>query len=188
MNKKKKNSSYSLHTSMTCSVSSHTTFRSRNFFFFFSRNRSAESLYGWKDREVFGQRVTEFLIAEEFHSPHKKIMERLASGQSWSGQFPFKKRSGEILMAVVTKSPLYEDGELAGFITVSSDAEIFNSINPQHPRPYPNRGKMRGLNLKKIQWQPHRPQIAQVPNISSSVTNLVRMYTLVLFFISLFWC
>lgn len=156
--------------------------------FFFSRNHSAESLYGWKDREVFGQRVTEFLIAEEFHSPHKKIMERLASGQSWSGQFPFKKRSGEILMAVVTKSPLYEDGELAGFITVSSDAAIFNSINPQHPRPYPNRGQMRGLNLKKIQWQPHQPQIAQVPNIASSVTNLVRMYTLVLFFISLFWC
>ncbi|KDO63545.1 hypothetical protein CISIN_1g038211mg, partial [Citrus sinensis] len=135
-------------------------------------NRSAESLYGWKDREVFGQRVTEFLIAEEFHSPHKKIMERLASGQSWSGQFPFKKRSGEILMAVVTKSPLYEDGELAGFITVSSDAAIFNSINPQHPRPYPNRGQMHGLNLKKIQWQPHQPQIAQVPNIASSVTNL----------------
>lgn len=141
-------------------------------------NRSAESLYGWKDREVFGQRVTEFLIAEEFHSPHKKIMERLASGQSWSGQFPFKKRSGEILMAVVTKSPLYEDGELAGFITVSSDAAIFNSINPQHPRPYPNRGKMRGLNLKKIQWQPHRPQIAQVPNIASSVTNLASKFLL----------
>ncbi|KAL9433619.1 hypothetical protein AB3S75_028447 [Citrus x aurantiifolia] len=141
-------------------------------------NRSAESLYGWKDREVFGQRVTEFLIAEEFHSPHKKIMERLASGQSWSGQFPFKKRSGEILMAVVTKSPLYEDGELAGFITVSSDAAIFNSINPQHPRPYPNRGKMCGLNLKKIQWQPHQPQIAQVPNIASSVTNLASKFLL----------
>ncbi|KAH9777721.1 PAS domain-containing protein tyrosine kinase family protein [Citrus sinensis] len=142
------------------------------------RNRSAESLYGWKDREVFGQRVTEFLIAEEFHSPHKKIMERLASGQSWSGQFPFKKRSGEILMAVVTKSPLYEDGELAGFITVSSDAAIFNSINPQHPRPYPNRGQMHGLNLKKIQWQPHQPQIAQVPNIASSVTNLASKFLL----------
>lgn len=141
-------------------------------------NHSAESLYGWKDREVFGQRVTEFLIAEEFHSPHKKIMERLASGQSWSGQFPFKKRSGEILMAVVTKSPLYEDGELAGFITVSSDAAIFNSINPQHPRPYPNRGQMHGLNLKKIQWQPHRPQIAQVPNIASSVTNLASKFLL----------
>lgn len=141
-------------------------------------NHSAESLYGWKDREVFGQRVTEFLIAEEFHSPHKKIMERLASGQSWSGQFPFKKRSGEILMAVVTKSPLYEDGELAGFITVSSDAAIFNSINPQHPRPYPNRGQMHGLNLKKIQWQPHQPQIAQVPNIASSVTNLASKFLL----------
>lgn len=131
--------------------------------------------------------MTDFLIAEEFHSPHKKIMKWLASGQSWSGQFPFKKRSGEIFMAIVTKTPLYEDGELAGFITVSIDAAIFYSINPEKPIPYQNRSKMRGLNLKRIRWHPPRPQIAPAPNIAPSVTNLVLMFTLLLFFLSL-WC
>ncbi|KAJ4712996.1 Serine/threonine-protein kinase [Melia azedarach] len=135
-------------------------------------NHSAENLYGWKDYEVLGRRDEEFLVAEEFHNPYKKIMERLASGQSWSGQFPIKQRSGEIFMAMVTKSPLYEDGELAGFITVSSDATIFNSINPENIRKNQDRGKLGGLNMKRIRWHPPRPQIAPMPQIASSVSNL----------------
>lgn len=150
---------------------------------FYFRNHSAENLYGWKDYEVLGRRDEEFLVAEEFHNPYKKIMERLASGQSWSGQFPIKQRSGEIFMAMVTKSPLYEDGELAGFITVSSDATIFNSINPENIRKNQDRGKLGGLNMKRIRWHPPRPQIAPMPQIASSVSNLVLMYT-ILYFLS----
>ncbi|KAK8307237.1 hypothetical protein V6Z12_D03G180900 [Gossypium hirsutum] len=56
-------------------------------------NRSAENLFGWKSNEVLGQRERALLIAEEYHAPLKKIMEKLISGQSWSGQFPFKRRS-----------------------------------------------------------------------------------------------
>ncbi|KAJ6326807.1 hypothetical protein OIU78_013818 [Salix suchowensis] len=57
------------------------------------RNRSAENLYGWKDYEIIGQSATELLIAEDHYAHLKKIMERLSFGQSWSGRFPFKKRS-----------------------------------------------------------------------------------------------
>lgn len=113
------------------------------------------------------------MIAEEFHPPLKKIMELLASGESWSGQFPLKKRSGEIFMAMVTKSPLYENGELAGIVTVSSDATIFNNV-----RAYQDRDKVRESNLKRIQWHPPRPQIAPMPHIVSSVSHLVLMSTL----------
>ncbi|KAK8578806.1 hypothetical protein V6N12_069150 [Hibiscus sabdariffa] len=90
-------------------------------------NRSAENHFGWKSNEVLGLRDTSLLIAEEYHAPLKKILEKLISGQSWSGQFPFKRKSGEIFMALVTKSPLYEDGRLTGLVTVSSDAAIFNA-------------------------------------------------------------
>ncbi|XP_056173957.1 serine/threonine-protein kinase EDR1 isoform X2 [Syzygium oleosum] len=138
-------------------------------------NHSAENLYGWKDHEVIGRRVDEILVAEEHFPSLQNIMEKLRFGQSWSGQFPLKKRSGEIFMAMVTKSPLYEGGELAGVITVSSDAALFNGIsldrsraNEEHANGLP---KSRGLNLKKIQWQP-RPQIAPIPQIASSVSNL----------------
>ncbi|XP_040987820.1 uncharacterized protein LOC121235540 [Juglans microcarpa x Juglans regia] len=127
-------------------------------------NHSAERLYGWKEYEVLGQQVAEVLVDEEYYEPLQKIMDSLSStGQSWSGQFPYKKRSGEIFMAIVTKSHLYEDGVLAGFITVSSDAALFNSIicseNPRtrdqdragQDRHQPAR-VLQGLNLKGIQW------------------------------------
>lgn len=148
------------------------------------RNRSAESLYGWKEYEVLGQEVAEVLVSEEYYEPFQKIMDSLSSStnagrrQSWSGQFPYKKRSGEIFMAIMTKSPLYENGELAGFITVSSDAALFNSIgSDQNLRTcdedrHQPRSVLRGLNLKGIKWHP-RPPISPGPQIASSVSNQV---------------
>lgn len=127
-------------------------------------NHSAEMLYGWKDYEVIGRCFWDFLIEEEYATAINKIMEKLRFGQSWSGQFPFKKRSGEIFMAIVTKSPMYEDGQLVGVITVSSDAAVFNNVNSNQPREP-------GFNMKRIQWQP-RPQIASVPQMASSISDL----------------
>ncbi|XWS48964.1 hypothetical protein CRYUN_Cryun13aG0122600 [Craigia yunnanensis] len=135
-------------------------------------NRSAENLFGWMSNEVFGQRDTELLIAEEYHAPLKKIMEKLSSGQSWSGQFPFKTRSGEIFMALVSKNPLYEDGQLTGVITVSSDAAVFNGINSENLGSYQDHSRLRRLKMKRIQWHPPRPQIA------SSVSNLASRFLL----------
>ncbi|TYI34686.1 hypothetical protein ES332_A03G025600v1 [Gossypium tomentosum] len=130
-------------------------------------NRSAENLFGWKSNEVLGQRERALLIAEEYHASLKKIMEKLISGQSWSGQFPFKRRSGEIFMALVSKSPLYEDGQLTGVVTVSSDAAIFNGLNSENTGPYQDHSRPRRSKMKGMQWHPPRPQIA------SSVSNLV---------------
>ena len=70
-------------------------------------------------------------------------------------------------MAIVTKSPMYEDGQLVGVITVSSDAAVFNNVNSNQPREH-------GFNMKRIQWQP-RPQIASVPQMASSISDLVLM-------------
>ncbi|XP_058009631.1 uncharacterized protein LOC110654774 isoform X1 [Hevea brasiliensis] len=135
-------------------------------------NHSAEHLYGWKDYEVLGRSVAELLVDEEYYAPLNKIVGRLSFGQSWSGQFPFKKKNGDIFMAIVTKSPLYEDGKLAGIITVSSDAATFNSTaNSENLRTHQDRARVPRINLKKIQWRP-RPLIAPVPQIASSVSNL----------------
>ncbi|KAH1267521.1 putative serine/threonine-protein kinase SIS8 [Glycine max] len=138
-------------------------------------NHSAETLYGWKDYEIIGQRVAKVLIAEENYASLQKILEGLVTGVPWSGQFPFKKRSGEVFMAMVTKTPLYEDGELVGVIAVSSDAAILNTTNSENQRTYQsgNNGQpgVQRLNLKRIQWPP-RPMIASMPQIASSVSDL----------------
>lgn len=144
------------------------------------RNRPAEKLFGWKDYEVLGQRVAD-LIGEAYYAHVKKILESLTNGQSWSGQFPLKKRSGEMFMAMVTKSPLYEDGDFVGVITVSSDSALLNNITSQNLRTVEDRAncqpRMWGLNLKESQWQSQ-------PQNASSVSNLVLMcntYTLFLY-------
>ncbi|KAL2902417.1 putative serine/threonine-protein kinase SIS8 [Bienertia sinuspersici] len=127
-------------------------------------NRAAEKLYGWKDYEATGRCFWELLVEKEYVPYMENIREKLRFGQSWSGQFPFKRRSGEVFMALVTKSPLYEDGELVGAVTVSSDAEVFNNIKSNQPR------VPRG-NMNRIQWQ-QRPQIAFVPQMASSISDL----------------
>lgn len=103
-------------------------------------------------------------------------MERIRNGESWSGQLPIRRRSGQSLIALVTGSPLYEDGELAGIVTVSSDASVFNQTSSGFMRTRRDnaneQSKFGKMNLKNIQWH-HRPQIAAVPHLASSVSNLV---------------
>ncbi|XP_047167219.1 uncharacterized protein LOC124836163 isoform X2 [Vigna umbellata] len=142
--------------------------------YFHFRNHAAETLYGWKDHEIIGQSVTKILTAQENYVSLQKILERVVSGVPWSGKFPFKKKSGEVIMALVTKTPLYEDGELVGVITVSSDAAILkctNSENQTYKSANNGQPGVRRLNFKRIQWPP-RPTIAPMPQIASSVSNL----------------
>ncbi|KAJ4951106.1 hypothetical protein NE237_027938 [Protea cynaroides] len=125
-------------------------------------NRSAEKLYGWKDHEVLGQRVSDLLIWEENHASLEKIMEGWSSGQSWSGQLPLRRESS-----------LYEDGVNVGVITVSSDAALIHNINSEKLT-YRDRAHCQfrewGLNMKKIWWQPAAHFTG--PQIASFFTNL----------------
>ncbi|KAG9453015.1 hypothetical protein H6P81_005919 [Aristolochia fimbriata] len=134
-------------------------------------NRAAENLYGWKDYEVLGRKVMDLLFDEESYSFFENIIERLSKDQSWSGQFPLRKRSGEMFMAMVTESLLVEDGELLGIITISSDAAVFTSTKLEK-FPYQdanNHGPQRGwkMNVKKIQSQP-KPKIASAVSYLAS--------------------
>ncbi|CAK8539394.1 unnamed protein product [Lathyrus sativus] len=132
-------------------------------------NDSAETLYGWKKHEIIGQRVADFLVSEEYFVSLRKILEQLITGVPWSGQFPFKKRSGEIFMAMVTKTPLYENGELVGVITASSDASVFNSKDFNDRRTCQSRANDQpGIQrLKRIQWPPSPEIASSVPNMAS---------------------
>ncbi|KAJ4950393.1 hypothetical protein NE237_027225 [Protea cynaroides] len=96
-------------------------------------NRSAEKLYGWKDYEVLGRRVSDLLIRKENYASFEKIMEGLSSGQSWSA----------LIHNINSENLTYRD-----------------RANGQH--------RERGLNTKKIRWQPQ----PHIPQIASSFTNL----------------
>ncbi|KAL8031484.1 hypothetical protein ABFX02_13G028400 [Erythranthe guttata] len=63
--------------------------------------------YRYKDHEVVGQKDVKLIFSEEHHLSALAIMERLTNGDSWSGQLPINKRSGQTFMPMVTMSPLY---------------------------------------------------------------------------------
>lgn len=141
------------------------------------RNQSAENLYGWKDHEAVGKRVEDlFMVHEEVNPNLEKITERLSQGQSWSGLIAFKKRSGEMLVAMVTKSPLYEDGALIGIVTVSSDAAWLHDKCSEEPRPRRDPFMQGQLKVRKrVQWS-QRPQIA--PSTSNNISMVLVPSTL----------
>ncbi|HEY7768868.1 PAS domain-containing sensor histidine kinase, partial [Longimicrobium sp.] len=85
-------------------------------------NRFAEELYGWKRHEVMGRSVVEVTPSEEMMEEAARIMEALSRGESWSGQFPVRRRDGTAFMAQVTDTPICgPTGELVGVVGVSFD-------------------------------------------------------------------
>jgi len=86
-------------------------------------SRFAEHLYGWRAEEVLGRNVVDVVPAEQSQRQAREIMEALAAGRSWSGEFIVRRRDGTAFPAVVVDSPVYgPDGELAGVVGVSADA------------------------------------------------------------------
>ncbi|KAL1201635.1 putative serine/threonine-protein kinase SIS8 [Cardamine amara subsp. amara] len=142
-------------------------------------SRSAENLYHWYAEEVVGYRTIDVLVTEEYRNCLTSIRNRVCCGETWTGQFPFQKKTGELFMALVTKSPVYENGELVGVVTVSSDATLFNRMHPlSNEHQQKANSNRRESNLRKHQWHLPRPQIAAapqvpvVPQISPTVSNL----------------
>ncbi len=85
-------------------------------------NRAAETLYGWRADEVIGRNVVEVVPSETTQAQAHEIMARLATGQSWSGEFLVRRRDGVSFLAHVTDTPIYDDdGRLVGVAGISSD-------------------------------------------------------------------
>ncbi|RWW66338.1 hypothetical protein BHE74_00026303 [Ensete ventricosum] len=130
-----------------------------------NRNQSAENLYGWMEDEALGKRVGDLLMNEERIPSLGKIMDRLHRGQSWSGQLSFVKKSGEMFMAMVTKSPLYEDDAFVGVITVSSDAALLDDNCSEMLRGYQDQAHGPARTCKRVRWR-------QPPPITSSASKV----------------
>ncbi|WP_406832069.1 PAS domain-containing protein [Pedococcus sp. KACC 23699] len=84
-----------------------------------SWNGAAEQLYGWPAAEALGRDISEVTVPELSRQAAEEIMTALREGRSWSGGFQVRKRSGEVLHALVTDSGVYRDGELIGIVGAS---------------------------------------------------------------------
>lgn len=82
-------------------------------------NRAAEQLYGWPATEAVGRDITGVTVPEVSHQAAAEIMAALRDGRPWAGGFPVRRRSGEVLHALVTDSGVYRDGELIAIVGAS---------------------------------------------------------------------
>lgn len=82
-------------------------------------NGAAEQLYGWPAADTLGRGITDVTVPQVSKQAAAQIMAALREGRPWSGGFPVKRRSGEVLHALVTDSGVYRDGELIGIVGAS---------------------------------------------------------------------
>ncbi|PWF43160.1 putative bifunctional diguanylate cyclase/phosphodiesterase [Massilia glaciei] len=85
-------------------------------------NPHAERLYGWSAAEALGRNIIDITPAESTQAQAEQIMARLSRGESWTGEFEVRHRSGRTIPVRVTDSPLRnEREELIGVIGISTD-------------------------------------------------------------------
>jgi PAS domain S-box-containing protein len=85
-------------------------------------NRYAERLYGWSAAEATGRNILEVTPAETDAAQAAEIMSRLMAGEAWSGEFNVRRRDGTSFPAMVTDTPIHDEGgSLTGVVGISAD-------------------------------------------------------------------
>ncbi|XVF38869.1 hypothetical protein REPUB_Repub20aG0139400 [Reevesia pubescens] len=149
-------------------------------------NRTAEKVYGYLAAEALGQDAIELLCDPRDFTVAHNIVHRVMMGESWTGQFPVKKKMGERFSAVATNTPFYDDdGSLVGIICVSSDSLPFHEMRVALPaeterQPEGDSTFSRSKNAVSVKLgldpqQPLQAAIAsKLTNLASKVSNKVK--------------
>ncbi|XP_010511759.1 PREDICTED: serine/threonine-protein kinase pakF-like [Camelina sativa] len=89
-------------------------------------NSMAEKLYGFSAAEALGKDSINILVDGQDAAVAQNIFQRCSSGESWTGEFPVKNKSGERFSVVTTISPFYDDDDsLIGIICITNDSALF---------------------------------------------------------------
>ncbi|CAA7017079.1 unnamed protein product [Microthlaspi erraticum] len=93
-------------------------------------NAMAEKLYGYSAAEALGENPINVIADDRDAAFAMNIARRCVRGESWTGEFPVKSKSGERFAAVTTCSPFYDDdGTLIGIICITSNTAPY--LNPR---------------------------------------------------------
>ncbi len=85
-------------------------------------NHFAETLYGWSANEMIGSNIVDLAPTSRSRKLAQKLLTRLQSGKSWSGEFTVVNRGGVAFPALVMSTPIIgEAGARIGAIGVSID-------------------------------------------------------------------
>ena len=84
-------------------------------------NAAAERLYGYGREHMLGANVADLLIWPDDRNLGAEIMDRVLSGESWSGEFQVRTAGGGSVAVRITDTPLMNDGAVVGVIGVAED-------------------------------------------------------------------
>ncbi|CDY34937.1 BnaA01g32680D [Brassica napus] len=149
-------------------------------------NAMAEKLYGYSAAEALGENPINVIADDRDAAFAMNIARRCVRGESWTGEFPVKSKSGERFSAVTTCSPFYDDdGTLIGIICITSNTAPY--LNPRISlaklKAEEGETSFLGLDSKEAvisklgldSDQPIQTAIAsKISNLASKVSNKVR--------------
>ncbi|KAI3968706.1 hypothetical protein MKX01_028856 [Papaver californicum] len=149
-------------------------------------NRTAELLFGYSASEALGQDICKLLVHSQDADEANEIVERIISGEDWTGQFPVRNKAGKAFCIIATSTGLYDDnGSLVGVISITGDADLFRDVF------IPTSGRISPRGCSSTRWlrscsptskpdvnsqQPMQDMVAsKISNLASKVTNKVRL-------------
>jgi PAS domain S-box-containing protein len=97
-------------------------------------NHVAERLYGWTGPDVVGRSLYEIVFAATHGDVARAILDKVATGETWSGDIPVVKRD-----ATMTRSPSFvgplrdEHGDVVGFLCATDDVVSELSMPDEAP-------------------------------------------------------
>uniref|UniRef100_A0A0D3BA06 PAS domain-containing protein n=1 Tax=Brassica oleracea var. oleracea TaxID=109376 RepID=A0A0D3BA06_BRAOL len=155
-------------------------------------NAMAEKQFGYSAAEAVGQNPINVMVDDQDAALAMNIVQRCFSGETWTGEFPLRSKSGHRFSAVTTCSPFYDDaGSLVGLIALTSNAAPY--LHPwaklkakqgeKNSTPVSSFVSKLGLEskgavLSKLGLDSHQPiQAAIASKISDLVSNKVMLQT-----------
>ncbi|CAN6809584.1 unnamed protein product [Brassica oleracea] len=151
-------------------------------------NAMAEKQFGYSAAEAVGQNPINVMVDDQDAALAMNIVQRCFSGETWTGEFPLRSKSGHRFSAVTTCSPFYDDaGSLVGLIALTSNAAPY--LHPwaklkakqgeKNSSPVSSIVSKLGLEskgavLSKLGLDSHQPIQAA---IASKISDLVMLYS-----------
>jgi PAS domain S-box-containing protein len=116
-------------------------------------NGAAEALYGYQSQEALGRPVVSFIVPGRGRQQATAIMEALALGRSWEGEFDVRHRDGHLLRVLVHDTPTYDaNGHPVGFVGYSIAAS--RSVALPQPAPPPSTAGSWAGSLRVAMFDP----------------------------------
>ena len=84
-------------------------------------NKAAQELYGYDEYEVIGKTPKDFSADSDYEVMQKQIYKAIKNGKIWEGEYYNKKKNGDVFLASVRISPLFEENEIVAHVGIIQD-------------------------------------------------------------------